>query len=445
MYVSSDGRFSVRIDGKIPITNVYVQQELWEKDWLGATRLVDLGDKEWAIVQVALLTGDWSRDDGLLVFESKPAAESKVAFRLRGGVLEGTIELDDGMHPVRVVTTTVGAEYIAELDGFVDEPVVHPARMTVRGPYGNTSSIRIDTLSASLSAPADTFDIPAADNTYVTWDTKSGAAIKTSLSRTGHHLVRALVDGEDLGWFIFDSGASVSAQSESVIQKMQLTILSTIQVAGIGGSVESQVVRADSLRVGPLTLHEPLFVSLDLSTWENNFGVTIAGIVGYDVMSRAVVRVVPRQPIIEMFPLGKDPHGANWIDCILPNRVPAVTASVEGHEGYYTLDTGAALATVDFRAPAVQRLALLQDRRTRRDSAGGVGGRTPTRAGTVETFELAGKTWKNLAVEFSLADVGSFADPYTDGNIGGRVLKHFELWFDYTNSRIGFVPLKQGE
>ncbi len=75
-------------------------------------------------------------------------------------------------------------------------------------------------------------------------------------------------------------------------------------------------------------------------------------------------------------------------------------------------------------------------------TTGGVGGSQESRTGKLAWFELAGRHFEGLDVEFSGARRGAFSDVYTMGNIGAGLLREFRIIFDYGNRRVAFAPLK---
>ena len=83
---------------------------------------------------------------------------------------------------------------------------------------------------------------------------------------------------------------------------------------------------------------------------------------------------------------------------------------------------------------------MRKQRETRLARFGGVGGEGSGFLGELEWFELAGRRFEAFQCSFATTDVGTFADPYTAGNIGQELLEPFRLLFDYPGERIGLVP-----
>lgn len=134
-------------------------------------------------------------------------------------------------------------------------------------------------------------------------------------------------------------------------------------------------------------------------------------------------------------------EGAGWQELYFSGRIPAVRARFEGdREGLFRLDTGSGW-TVSFHAPAVESLKLLAGRETRESHSGGVGGSASSRAGRLAWFELGGRRFEGVEVEFTGVREGAFSDVYTMGNIGAGLLREFRVIFDYGNKRAAFARL----
>lgn len=97
---------------------------------------------------------------------------------------------------------------------------------------------------------------------------------------------------------------------------------------------------------------------------------------------------------------------------------------------------------MDFHWQAVERYHLLSNRETRENQGVGIGGSVTSRTGKLASFELAGRRFDDLIVEFAPGSAGSFSDAYTAGNIGAGVLRMFRIIFDFGNKRVAFVSLK---
>ena len=114
-------------------------------------------------------------------------------------------------------------------------------------------------------------------------------------TRSGHVLVRPLIDGRDVGWFILDTGASGLVLEPEAADELDLPGFGEVHVSGVGGKVPSQYRRAKELRLGPLVLSDPLFMEMSVARVVSGTHRPgpVNGILGFDVLQRLAVEVPP--------------------------------------------------------------------------------------------------------------------------------------------------------
>lgn len=258
---------------------------------------------------------------------------------------------------------------------------------------------------------------------------------------TGHLLVRPVVNGVQPGWFIFDTGAGICVISTPHLAEFKLAKAGAIEATGVGGSSSRALYRADTLVLGPLSLRNHPVMATDLSFLQRFLKDDIVGIIGYGVLSRCVAELDPAAPAIALFDRGTyTPADGTWSTLTLLNRVPALTATYEGHQGLFRVDTGSN-ESVTIHQAAVRKHDLLNGRPNLASAKmGGVGGFVSAKKGTLATFALAGTDLGEVPATFSLATSGSMADSDLDGTIGSGILDRFRLVFDYAGERAILIP-----
>jgi predicted aspartyl protease len=269
-----------------------------------------------------------------------------------------------------------------------------------------------------------------------TFDAAAPAALEVKKARTGHLLVRPLVNGQPAGWFIFDTGAGVCCVATARVDELKLERHGEIQSTGGGGGAASPLYRARELRLGPLTCTDHPLMGVDLAFLETHLGEPISGIVGFGVLTRCVAVVDLTTPTIALY----DPahyqlaHGA-WTSLDLSARVPVVTARAEGHEGRFLLDTGDH-GHLSFNEPTVRKWDLLAGRDVTDRQLGGVGGFIAAKQGTVAKLEFGGLTLTDVPASFALEAKGTYGQTERAGKIGAGVLERFVLVVDYGQQRL---------
>lgn len=274
-----------------------------------------------------------------------------------------------------------------------------------------------------------------------TFDASKPAALETRSGPSGHILVHPLVNGKDVGWFILDTGAGWMVMDRQVADEMKLPSVGSIPTAGVGGIVTGHLRPTEEFTLGQGTMKGILFNDLDLSTLGLSFGTRIAGIVGYDLLRRVVMEIDLAGKKASLYdPAQYNLNGASWEPLGFVNRSPYVMAEFDkGLKGPFRLDTGA-MASVIFHAPAVRKYHLLEGREVSTEQIGGVGGSSKVKVGTIASFTLGGKKFEKPSAIFTQAETGVMADRFLAGTVGHPLMEPFTLVFDYSSSRMAFLP-----
>lgn len=290
------------------------------------------------------------------------------------------------------------------------------------------------------------------------FDSGVPAALEVKRAPTGHVLVRPKINGEEPGWFIFDTGAGVCVISTPKVEELHLRAAGEIPAVGVGGAEGAKLYRADVLALGPMTLHDHPLMATDLSMLKAYLGDEIAGVIGYGVLSRCVGEITigsKEEPArVALFDPGsfdlEREHGARiksgaaWSKLKLVRRIPAVAGKVEDHDAWFRLDTGAN-GFVTMHAGAVEKWNLLEGRDVTDIKLGGVGGFVKGKAGTLRSIEVGGMRHENVKASFALEKKGSFGNDEMDGNLGAEMIRPFVLVLDYQHERAAFLRRETGE
>jgi predicted aspartyl protease len=440
---SPAGEFLMQMQGPLGRTDGFDGTTAWERTESGIGRVLPLTDRDVRLTSYEFRTMQWLSEKSALAFEMAPTKGETIelSFTRPGTSIHGTVSIDR--------KTNLPRGYVIVGDGETDTHTLSDYQAF----EGVQIARHVESRTEHASIVMDITEVKRAPtfirNPYETvlslpsdfkFDPAVSAAINVQKAPTLHHLVKVKV-GEEEGWFIFDSGAGTEVLSTQFAEKLKLEKFGKIPVRGVGGVVESGFYQPSSLTVGPLTIEKPILVGLDLSMLDQYMGVPVAGIVGYGVLGRSVAVIDEVASTIELHDSRSfELKNGEWTEVLLYGRHPAVKGSLEGHEGYFRLDTGAANTTITVHAPTVAEFNMLDDRPVTNTMLGGVGGMIEARAGVLKSLTLGGKTFKNIQASLALPGDGAMDDAGTMGNVGGLLLKPFVLVFDYPNHRMAFIP-----
>lgn len=442
-----DGRFRTDIEGPLGSVTGFDGRTGWELDWSGMPRPLELEDLELAQLEAWVNSGRWLADDGpfAVSVDAVKTDDKQVAFNLtlKGGLASATVFVDRATWlPKGLTQRGVGGEEVVEFADYRDVLGFHFPHRVTRSLGGVSNVYEIHTVTAAPGSSQARYRPVKALPADTRWDAATSARLEVRRVRTGHLLVHPLVNGQDVGWFILDSGAGAMVIDQKVADRLGMKTVGEIVAVGVAGTTKTHFRMGGPLRLGPLTMTHTRYLGLDLDFITKAFGLPIGGIIGRELFARAAVEIDISGEAVSLYdPARYRLAGAQWQELFFSGRNPAVRARFEGdREGLFKLDTGSN-QTVSIHAPAVERLGLLAGRETRESLSGGVGGSRASRQGKLAWFELAGHRFENPEVEFAGAGEGAFSDVYATGNIGGGFLKTFRIVFDYHNKRVAFAPL----
>ena len=444
LITNAQSHFMERIDGPIGVTYGFDGTRVWTDDLGGERRVIECGDRETAVLGAGIITGRWFGDGAPMTFalaNASPEGAVTLEFHLKDGVAKGTVEIDRATWLPRSWTFGDGvATQRVELSGTVAAGAVKfPAKIEQSSSGGLSIIVTVKNAADAPAFVRSPYEPVLTPPTDVKFDAAISPKLEVKRAPTGHLLVHPLIDGKDVGWFIFDTGAGSNCLDSRAAEVLGVEKIGSIPAAGVGGSVTATLCKPDTLTLGPVTLEKSMMTILDFAFLDQYMGTKVGGIVGYGLLQRVVAEFDPLKGEISLFDPAKfDGSTLHWQKLTLYGRHPCVEAAFEGHTGLFKLDTGAQ-GTVTLHYPAVESLKLLEGRETIAAQQGGVGGRVAAKSGKLAWFELGGVRTDNLTAVFAAENKGAFADQYTLGNIGGDLLKPFRLVTDYQHDRIAFV------
>lgn len=442
--IDAQGRFVFRRSGRIDMADSFDGRTVWRLDLGGEAYPLSLGEREQTLFGGYAATNLWFDPRFGMKFTlngpSVPEGDTPIVlgFSLDGWLLDGVVEIDPRTWlPVKWTTDAGVSRSEWTLDGTVEVDGIRlPARVAQLAASGGHVSYAFTRATRVPSVDPTVFAIGPRTPRDSRFDPTAPATLETKRAPTGHVLVRPLVNGRDIGWFIFDTGAGINVLDTTAARDLNCDEVGVVPAVGASGTVQSKMLRAGSMTLGPLSIDNPLFIGIDFAGISAAMGEKIAGVIGFPVIWRSITEYDAERATVSLHdPAAGVGFRGVWSPLTLYNRHSCVPARFAGGEGTFVLDTGAGSSTVLFHEPAVRRLRLLDGRRTTESKRGGVGGFHSVQEGTVEWFELAGKRYENLPVAFATEAKGAMADESLLGNIGGAMLKGRVLFIDYRNAR----------
>jgi hypothetical protein len=173
------------------------------------------------------------------------------------------------------------------------------------------------------------------------------------------------------------------------------------------------------------------------SLFRKTLGFEVAGILGYDFLSRLVTRVDYANETLSFYHPDKFEYKGDGVvlDCPLVGNFFAPEVTVDGeYKGKWNFDLGA--GGHSFHYPFAEEHGF-QERKGIDGVSFGAGGSLMDRRLKFKTIELAGFTIENPRIDVPLeAGEGGFAGRELIGNLGNALFRHFVIHLDYARQQL---------
>lgn len=270
----------------------------------------------------------------------------------------------------------------------------------------------------------------------VHFDPTVSPAVRAEGGGRDHVYVWAEVNGELAGWFLLDTGARNNLLSMESAEQLGLELTPSGTLGGVSSSVPAFRGKAETLRIGPMTLNAPTFVVADVGA---NEGRQQIGVLGGALLRDSVMVYDRARGRVSLFdPKVYQAPPVEWEECQLLNSKPFCNLKIEGREALLEIDTGAGQAVI-LCTPSVGRLGLDDGRASVPSELHGPYGVVPARRVTLDSFEVGAQLFKDCEASLGVEDEGWLGSTEHDGLIGGALLSHMVVIFDYGQSRISLT------
>lgn len=454
---TSRGEFRMAIDlsGAIRQLTIFDGKQGWAMDSSGSVHDLSGGNLRSAISSAYEASESFffaGRLPGEVVFSGRDAAQSAYVLRLEPA----------GGNPVTV---------------FLDENTFLPKREETTGPLGNNRSITIagwrDIAGVKIpgriiqSTGDPRFDITTTvEQVEINSPLAAGQFSKPAETAAQFHFAGAThqtmvpvevygehifvpvrMNGAETAWFFLDSGAGGSVVTKALASKIGLASDGALRAVGANGATSLAIAKNVVLGLPGLDLPLPSVTVLDAAAGLPSLGRQWDGLLGYDVLSRLVVRVdYQRRQVTFADPAFFDPEKtAASLPLTFLGNWPLVLAQIRlpGREPIETkcfLDTGAGGLMLSNSFVAANHVLEMSEK-TASSSIFGTGGESKRLTTHIDGLQFGPYLLRDLTAGVSPdAKEGALASPDIGAIAGGEILRHFTVTFDYPHHRILLEP-----
>jgi outer membrane lipoprotein-sorting protein len=256
-----------------------------------------------------------------------------------------------------------------------------------------------------------------------------------------HIYLAAYLDGKGPFRMLFDTGGQNVATPE-LVKVLGLKSEGALQGRGVGEKSEDVgLTRVQTLQVGEASLANQVFAVSNLSTLAEVEGVPLQGLVGYEIFKRFVVSIdYELRRLTLTLPAAFTYSGPGTaVPFKFNNQIPQVEGELDGFPGKFDIDTGSR-SSLTVMGPFAEKYGLKAKYQPNLEAitGWGVGGPVRGLVTRAKVLKLGEVAVANPVMELSLQKSGALTDPYVAGNVGGGVLKRFNVVFEYAKQRLIF-------
>ena len=243
--------------------------------------------------------------------------------------------------------------------------------------------------------------------------------------------------------FLVDTGGT-NLLTPAAAKKFGLAGEGKLAASGVGDErVDLSLAHAGEVRVGDAVLAKPVFYIVDLGDLPKVEGVPADGLVGYEMFRRFGVEIdYAHHRLVMSDPLRfVPPAGAHAIPFQLDDRIPIVTGTLDGLPMRMSIDTGSR-SSLTLHAPFARDNHLVDKYHAAPEAVmgWGVGGASRSRPARFGTLTIGDVRVDGIAGDMYLGTKGAFTSPDLTGNLGGGVLRRFDVAFDYAKKLMYLAP-----
>ena len=323
----------------------------------------------------------------------------------------------------------------------VDGKKVPFAMRSTNGETRYDQLVTVDSIEFNLPLEEEKFKMPAPPAPDFVFAAGQSSTTLPFQLINNHMYVRVKLNGQGPFTLLCDTGGE-NVITPTVAARLGVKAEGALQGRGVGEKSEDiALAKLQSITVGDVTLSNQVFVVFPLESFADIEGIEQAGLIGYEVFKRFVVKVdYERSQLTLTLPAAFKYQGNGTVVPFQFNdRIPQVDGSIDGIGGKFDIDTGSR-SSLSLLKPFAEKndLRVKMSPRFEAVTGWGVGGAARGLVARARELRLGDVVVPSPVAEISLQQKGAFVSPYVAGNVGAGVLKRFNIIFDYDHQRLFF-------
>jgi hypothetical protein len=256
----------------------------------------------------------------------------------------------------------------------------------------------------------------------------------------GNHLyIPVTVKGKERLWAL-DTGAGMTVLNKAFADELELPVEGDLKGQGAGGTVTANLAKLPSFSVKGIEFQDQIVAVIDMSELIRRLGLDVAGVLGYDFLSRFVTRVDYANELLSFY----DPEtfeysgSGHQLDMHINQSLFRVRAVLDGiHSGSWLFDLGAGTTHLD-------GCYALREGYSRRDGVirmgHGAANEFQIKEVRCDSLQFAGFTVYKPDISFSYGGTDTVFTADQIGVLGNTLFRNFVLYCSYAGERLIIEP-----
>ncbi len=252
----------------------------------------------------------------------------------------------------------------------------------------------------------------------------------------GYHLfIPVSINGKEDLW-VLDTGASMSVITTGFAEELGLELEGNLKGRGAAGTVDASFTQLPPYKLNGISFEGQTVAVIDMSELLRRLGIPVAGILGYDFLSRFVTKVDYANELVSFY----DPDTFNYkgdgheLDVHMKEGVFETSATLDGeHSGTWLFDLGAGLTHLEaayaLREGYAGEPGILA-------KGHGAGNESFLKVIKSDRLEFAGFTVAEPPISFAYGGTDTVLTADRIGILGNTLFRNFVLYVDYANERV---------
>jgi PDZ domain-containing protein/aspartyl protease len=269
------------------------------------------------------------------------------------------------------------------------------------------------------------------------------------LLNNDHIIIKLSINDSPEMNFMFDSGAGGILINKNFSDSIGLEAVNERLNTGAVGTHTVSILKGNTIKIGDTQISNINMMRDEHDFEELDTGEEIAGIIGFHILSRFVVKIdYGTSELIFYNRSNYSYHGDGFVmPIVLTYNLPLVISTIKINndtefEGFFLVDTGARSDLI-ISSPTVDKYNMIDavgDHYVLKTEVGSSGKKAKIMYGKVKGLTFADNQFANVPTILSQAESGVLSFEGIDGIIGNRILKRFNVIFDYPRSLIYLEP-----